>query len=262
MRLPGVDVRPLRAILDSRLGLPLSSRLCATAGEFATLAIATRAASQEREAALTAKGIEVARVEADSSGHVDLVEALRLMARRGLTRVFSEGGPRVGARLIASRLADEVVLLTATKPLGRRGVPALDAPAYGVLNDPARYREIEAAAYGADASLGSRAAELTPGEFREGSTMFTGIVSDVGEVLAIEEAGELRRFRLACRYETASVAVGASIAHAGVCLTVVDVAPLGDRTKHRRRRRRGDAGGDDAGGWRPGTKSISNARCG
>jgi riboflavin synthase len=61
--------------------------------------------------------------------------------------------------------------------------------------------------------------------------MFTGIVSDVGEVLAIEEAGELRRFRLACRYETASVAVGASIAHAGVCLTVVDVAPLGDRTK-------------------------------
>ena len=137
-------------ILDSHLGLPLQSRLCATAGEFATLVIATRAAAKEREAALSARGVEVARVDADSSGHVDLNEALRLLARRGLTRVFSEGGPRVGARLIASGLADEVVLLTAVKPLGRPGLPALDARAMAVLNDSARYREIETAVYGAD----------------------------------------------------------------------------------------------------------------
>jgi len=61
--------------------------------------------------------------------------------------------------------------------------------------------------------------------------MFTGLISDVGEVLEIEEAGQMRRFRVACHYPTASVAVGASIAHAGVCLTVVDVAPLGERTR-------------------------------
>ncbi len=150
VRLPGLDSRPLRVILDSHLGLPLQSRLCATAGEFATLVIATRAAATEREAALSARRVEVARVDADSSGHVDLNEALRLLARRGLTRVFSEGGPRVGARLIASGLADEVVLLTALKPLGRPGLPALDARALAVLNDSARYREIEAAVYGAD----------------------------------------------------------------------------------------------------------------
>jgi len=150
VRLPGLDSRPLRVILDSHLGLPLQSRLCATAGEFATLVIATRAAATEREAALSARRVEVARVDADSSGHVDLIEALRLLARRGLTRVFSEGGPRVGARLIASGLADEVVLLTALKPLGRPGLPALDARALAVLNDSARYREIETAVYGAD----------------------------------------------------------------------------------------------------------------
>ncbi len=150
VRLPGVDSRPLRVILDSQLGLPLQSRLCATAGEFATLAIATRAAAAEREAALSARGVEVERVGADSAGRVDLAEALRLLARRGLTRVFSEGGPRVGARLIALGLADEVVLLTALKPLGRPGLPALDAQALAALNDPQRYREIEAALYGAD----------------------------------------------------------------------------------------------------------------
>jgi diaminohydroxyphosphoribosylaminopyrimidine deaminase/5-amino-6-(5-phosphoribosylamino)uracil reductase len=150
VRLPGLDSRPLRVVLDSHLGLPLQSRLCATAGEFATLVIATGAAAAEREAALTARGVEVERVDADSSGRVDLGEALRLLARRGLTRVFSEGGPRVGARLIAAGLADEVALLTALKPLGRPGLPALDARALAVLNDPTRYREIETAIYGAD----------------------------------------------------------------------------------------------------------------
>jgi riboflavin synthase len=61
--------------------------------------------------------------------------------------------------------------------------------------------------------------------------MFTGLISDVGEVLEIEDAGQMRRFRVACHYPTASVPIGASIAQAGVCLTVVDVAPLGDRTR-------------------------------
>jgi len=151
VRLPGVDARPLRVVLDSRLELPLRSRLCLTAGDYATLAIATEAAPVEREAALAATGVEAARVAADASGGVDLAAALRLLAKRGVTRVFSEGGPRVGARLIQSGLADEVVLLTATKPLGRPGLPALDPQAYAILADPARYREIETAAYGADA---------------------------------------------------------------------------------------------------------------
>jgi len=150
VRLPGVDSRPLRVVLDSRLELPLRSRLCETAREFATLVVATRSAPAGAEAALRAKGVEVARVAAEASGRVDLDEALKLLGARGLTRVFSEGGPHIGARLIASGLADEVVLLTALKPLGRPGLPALDAQALAALNDPKRYREIETAVYGAD----------------------------------------------------------------------------------------------------------------
>ncbi|MGD0642605.1 MAG: riboflavin synthase [Roseiarcus sp.] len=59
--------------------------------------------------------------------------------------------------------------------------------------------------------------------------MFTGLVSDVGEVLEVEDAGQLRRLKVASHYDAASVPIGASIAHAGVCLTVVDVARSGDR---------------------------------
>lgn len=51
--------------------------------------------------------------------------------------------------------------------------------------------------------------------------MFTGIVTDVGRVLAVEELDEGKRFRIASKYDVASIDMGASIAHNGVCLTVV-----------------------------------------
>jgi riboflavin synthase len=55
--------------------------------------------------------------------------------------------------------------------------------------------------------------------------MFTGIVSDVGEVIEMTPLGELNRMRIASAYEAASIRLGASIANAGVCLTVVGVEP-------------------------------------
>ena len=52
--------------------------------------------------------------------------------------------------------------------------------------------------------------------------MFTGIVSDVGRVRAISETNRDRRFEIETAYDLATVAIGASISHAGCCLTVVE----------------------------------------
>jgi riboflavin synthase len=60
--------------------------------------------------------------------------------------------------------------------------------------------------------------------------MFTGLVSDVGEVLSIESRGELLRARIACSYPADSIALGASIACGGPCLTAVGIGRLGDKT--------------------------------
>ncbi len=60
--------------------------------------------------------------------------------------------------------------------------------------------------------------------------MFTGIVTDIGEVASIEERGALRRLRIACGYDAESIALGASIACSGACLTVVGAARAGGRT--------------------------------
>ena len=51
--------------------------------------------------------------------------------------------------------------------------------------------------------------------------MFTGIVTDVGTVIKAEPRGDLR-LTIRCGYDMSSVAIGASIACSGVCLTVVD----------------------------------------
>ncbi len=53
--------------------------------------------------------------------------------------------------------------------------------------------------------------------------MFTGIVSDVGEIIEITRFGERSRLAVASAYDPASIDIGASIANAGVCLTVVGV---------------------------------------
>jgi len=58
--------------------------------------------------------------------------------------------------------------------------------------------------------------------------MFTGIIIDVAEVLERADSGGEARFRFASRQDPATVEIGASIAHDGVCLTVIDRGPLED----------------------------------
>src|SRR6202795_13876 len=62
--------------------------------------------------------------------------------------------------------------------------------------------------------------------------MFTGIVTDIGEITALTPTaqGQLHRLRIACRYDRAGIADGASIACNGVCLTVVAAGVEGDKT--------------------------------
>lgn len=60
--------------------------------------------------------------------------------------------------------------------------------------------------------------------------MFTGLVSDVGEIVSITEKGELRRIRIACSYAPESILLGASIACSGPCLTAVEIGAENGRT--------------------------------
>ncbi len=85
--------------------------------------------------------------------------------------------------------------------------------------------------------------------------MFTGIVSDLGEILDVEEKAEgLRRLKIGCGYDPDGIDIGASIACSGVCLTVVERGRAGNRASFAV-----DAAAETlrvttAEGWRRGTK--------
>jgi riboflavin synthase len=85
--------------------------------------------------------------------------------------------------------------------------------------------------------------------------MFTGIVSDLGEVLDVREKAEgLRRITVGCGYLPDSIDIGASIACSGICLTVVERGLTGNRAFFAV-----DAAAETlrmttAGTWRSGTK--------
>jgi len=59
-----------------------------------------------------------------------------------------------------------------------------------------------------------------PAQSKREAQMFTGIVTDIGEVVELEQRGDLRA-RIATGYDVAGIDIGASIACDGVCLTVV-----------------------------------------
>ena len=55
--------------------------------------------------------------------------------------------------------------------------------------------------------------------------MFTGIVTDVGRVRAIRDTNRDRRFEIETGFDITTIDIGASISHAGCCLTVVEKGP-------------------------------------
>lgn len=76
--------------------------------------------------------------------------------------------------------------------------------------------------------------------------MFTGIVEEIGEVLAVEHTGEDARLRLRGPVVTGGVRLGDSIAVAGVCLTVTSLGGTGRTDSTDSTGSTGTDGGDDA----------------
>jgi len=123
-RLPGLEsYSPIRVVLDSRLRLPESAKLVATARQRPTL-VATVA---EGGPALTAHGVQVVPVTADARGRVDLSALLTELAARSVARLLVEGGATVHAAFLDLGLADALEVFTAPIVLGAKGHNAVDA---------------------------------------------------------------------------------------------------------------------------------------
>jgi diaminohydroxyphosphoribosylaminopyrimidine deaminase / 5-amino-6-(5-phosphoribosylamino)uracil reductase len=151
VRLPGLeDCSPVRVILDSQLRLPLTSQLILSARDIPVWVIAAIDADPAREAALLNAGATVLRVARNATHRLDLNAVMHLLASRGITRVFSEGGPRVADDLVASDLVDRVIISTADHALGHAGLVAILPSLSQALQDETRFALVETQRFGHD----------------------------------------------------------------------------------------------------------------
>jgi diaminohydroxyphosphoribosylaminopyrimidine deaminase/5-amino-6-(5-phosphoribosylamino)uracil reductase len=109
-----------RVVLDSKLRLPLASRLVRSASARAPVLALTAVASGAKRRALEARGVAVARVKA-RGGRLDPRSVLAALRKLGLASVMVEGGSEVLGSFLSARLVDEVALFRAPLLLGGRG---------------------------------------------------------------------------------------------------------------------------------------------
>ncbi len=145
-RLPGLEDRsPVRIVADSRLRLPVDSRLVKTAKQVTTWVVTTAGAAGAAGAkrkALEDKGVEVIEAEPGADGRPDLDWLAAEFGRRGLTRVLVESGGELAAALVKADLIDRLAWFRSPKLIGGDGRSAIAAFGIdGIAEAPAFARD-------------------------------------------------------------------------------------------------------------------------
>jgi riboflavin biosynthesis pyrimidine reductase len=131
----GRTPRILVAVVASALAFSpeILTRRLFTDSRFDRILVTSERASEGDVRRIEQRGLVVVRVKPTADGRVDLGEALRALARRGVGSVVTEGGPTLLTGLLRGRLVREYFLTTEPYVMGGAAAPrpvsgALDAP--------------------------------------------------------------------------------------------------------------------------------------
>ena len=127
---PGAQRRLIRVVLDSKVRLPIESKLARTAREYLTLLYCSNRAvdveATARAAALRKCGVEIRSVAETNEGRLDLRAVLAdLYATDAATHVMVEGGPCVLRSFIESNLGDRAWVVRAPVVIGTDDAPSV-----------------------------------------------------------------------------------------------------------------------------------------
>lgn len=143
--------RLLRVILDSRLRLPLESRLVKSV-EDGDLIVFCSFAEEKRKGEFESRGIRVCQVEvARQGGHPDLRHVLRRLGEMNILSLLVEGGANVNWVALESRLVDKVFLYYAPKILGGTdAVPLTAGRGFREMSEAPQVKNIRLHRFGED----------------------------------------------------------------------------------------------------------------
>jgi diaminohydroxyphosphoribosylaminopyrimidine deaminase/5-amino-6-(5-phosphoribosylamino)uracil reductase len=143
--------RPLlRVVLDSRLRLPLDSRLAKTAQN--DVLVFCSFAEEKKKEQLLKLGVRVEQLPAAASdGHPDLAAAVPFLGEMEMTSLMIEGGATVNGSALASGIVDKVFLYYAPRILGgTTSVPFAGGPGFASMDDAACVNSIRLHRFGED----------------------------------------------------------------------------------------------------------------
>lgn len=150
-RIDGLEkLSPIRIVADSRLRLPLTSKLVAKAQEVPLWVLTVPGNDKDRLQALEDLGVQVIEVAANASGLPDMRLGLETLAKRGITRILVEGGSHLLATLIKDELADRLMWFRAGRIIGGDGIPALESIGLERISEAPALRLIEERRLGDD----------------------------------------------------------------------------------------------------------------
>lgn len=115
---------PIRIVLDSRLRIPLKSKVLMNQESAPTIVATTPGANNESLSALRQMGIEVLVTREDERGDVDLCHLLEMLGQREISSVLVEGGAETITSLLRLNLVDRLVAIIAPKIMGK-GIEAV-----------------------------------------------------------------------------------------------------------------------------------------
>jgi diaminohydroxyphosphoribosylaminopyrimidine deaminase / 5-amino-6-(5-phosphoribosylamino)uracil reductase len=147
-RLPGMAKRsPVRIIADSKLRLPIQSKLAQSARDTPVWALCSNSAAEQAAASLLSRGVNVLR-SSNSADPLDIRGVLGLLSAAGITRLMVEGGPTLAAAFVAADLVDKAVLFHSPMVVGADGIEALASGPMAALS--ARLKQVSSEAVGPD----------------------------------------------------------------------------------------------------------------
>lgn len=134
----------LRVVLDSRLRLPVDSRIVKSvkAGTGPDLLVFCCSCDEKKRHELETRGVQVEQVRAGGDGRPDLHSVLRRLGELGITSLLVEGGAAINSAFLASEIPDKVFFYYAPKIFGDKGVAFANAvqPRQDVLRNVHFYR--------------------------------------------------------------------------------------------------------------------------
>jgi diaminohydroxyphosphoribosylaminopyrimidine deaminase/5-amino-6-(5-phosphoribosylamino)uracil reductase len=139
--------RLLRAVVDSRLRMPLKSKLVKSAkGDL--VIFTTQSVDSPKARALVRAGVEVFQMRSRNS-HLDLHAVIRELGHREMLSVLLEAGAELNGGALQSGIVDKMILFYAPKIMGTGGVPMARIPSTWFPQSPA-LKNISVQTYGPD----------------------------------------------------------------------------------------------------------------